>query len=155
MDLISVHNDGPDIVETDYWATPNAAQGYFYLSINAGAFRLLVPEAHTAALRDWASAREVIISRGPWREGGKGDAIEILIEDGSDSPYVIHMGTDQTDRLPLDADRDLADQPARWIFTAWSTFRIFSCRSTMATWHPEQSLSHSVLTVTSLMVPPD
>lgn len=120
MDLISIQNDGPEIVHTDYWRTSNAARGYYYLSINAGAFRLLVPESCVANLREWTSAREVLVSRGPWPQAARSDALEILFEDDSDSPYALHLGVEQIDRLPLDVDQDLAGQAARWIFTVWT-----------------------------------
>ena len=120
MDLIRIDNDGPDIVATDYWATPNAQQGYFYLSINAGAFRLLIPDVRAAEIADWASAREVIVSRGPWPQAVRTDALELLFEDGTDSPYAIHMGLEQIDRLPLPRDVDREGDPPRWIFSAWT-----------------------------------
>ena len=46
------------------------------------------------------------MSRGPWPEQQRAEAIEILFEDGSDSPYVIQIGTEQIDRLPADELRD-------------------------------------------------
>lgn len=120
MDLISIHNDGPDIVSTDYWGTPQAAEGYFYLSINAGAFRLLVPDSRAGEIREWASAREVIVSRGPWPQAGRADALELLFEDGSEAPYSIHMGAEQIDRMPLATDADRAGDLPRWTFSAWA-----------------------------------
>ena len=44
MDLITIENNGPGILSTNYWGTPHAEKGYCYLSINAGAFRLLGPQ---------------------------------------------------------------------------------------------------------------
>jgi hypothetical protein len=118
--FISIVNDAADIVSTDYWETENAARGAYYLSINAGTFRLLVPPALVGEIEEWRTAREVIVSRGPWPEKGRADAIEILFEDRSDSPYVVHIGTEQVDRLPTDADQDRPGRPPRWTFTAWA-----------------------------------
>jgi hypothetical protein len=120
MDLIRIENDGPEIVVTNYWSTPNAKAGYYFLSINAGAFRLLVPRSQTAEIGEWRTAREVIVSRGPWPAQGRPDAIEILFEDDTGEPYVIHLVVEQTDRLPIDTDQDIPGTPHRWVFTVWT-----------------------------------
>ncbi len=120
MDLIQIENNGPEILRTNYWETENAAKGFFFLSINAGAFRLLVPDSWVQETGEWMLAKEVIISRGPWPEKGKADAIEILFEDNSDSPYVLHIVAEQIDHMPLDADRDRRGNPPRWKFSAWT-----------------------------------
>ena len=39
-----------------------------------------------------------------WPTANRADAIEVLFDDGSDNPYAIHIGTEQIDRLPLDAN---------------------------------------------------
>ncbi len=50
-------------------------------------------------LREIRSAREVIVSRGPGLDQGGRDALELLWEDNSDSPYAVHLVAEQTDRL--------------------------------------------------------
>jgi hypothetical protein len=119
--FIRIENDGADILNTNYWETEHAARGFYFLSANAGAFRLLVPDSQIAETAEWLSAREVIVSRGTWPDAGKSDALEILFEDYSESPYSIHLVSEQMDRMPLDTDRDRKGTPARWKFTAWSS----------------------------------
>lgn len=99
--FIQIQNDGANIVSTNYWQTPHAAAGAFFLSFNAGAARLLVPKQIEQEIEEMRGASEVIISRGLL--GGQ-MALELLWEDGSDSPYSIHMGTNQCDRLLPDSD---------------------------------------------------
>jgi hypothetical protein len=41
----NTENNGPEIVTTDYWGSPLEKRGFYHLSINAGAFRLLVPDS--------------------------------------------------------------------------------------------------------------
>ena len=53
------------------------------------------------------SAKTVVISRGPWPDGGKADAVEALFDDGTE--LVIHFGVEQVDRLLPNTD---AGQPA-------------------------------------------
>lgn len=118
--FIEIQNDGPEIVSTNYWASEHAARGLFYMSINAGVFRLLVPDAQVQEIGECTTAREVIISRGPWPQAGKSDALEILFEDDSESPYVIHLTSEQVDRMPLNTDQDHKGQQPRWKFSAWT-----------------------------------
>lgn len=118
--MVVVRNSDQEIEYTNYFDTANAEAGYCYLSPNAGAFRLIVPDQMVPDIEEWRSAREVIVSRGPWPDANKADAIEILFEDDSDNPYALHMASTQVERMPLDTDRDRRDQPPRWTFTAWT-----------------------------------
>lgn len=116
--MLSVSNHGPLIVETNFWDLPIERAGNFYLSTNAGAFRLLVPRSQEAAVPEMATAREVVVSRGPWPQVRRAEGIEILFDDGSDSPFALHLSIEAVDRLPLDSD---AGQ--EWLFTAWTSPR--------------------------------
>src|SRR4030042_411330 len=114
VDFLTVENDGQAIVSTNYWQSDYAKRGFFYLTINAGAFRLLVPPSREGELADMLTASEVIVSRGPWPEHGKHDALELLFEDYSDSPYSLHITSDQVDRTPPGAAR-----PQTFVFAVW------------------------------------
>jgi hypothetical protein len=102
--MIRIQNDGPALVWTDYWDTPHAGAGYFYLSWNAGTARLLVPDSQRPALAEMATAREVIISRGPWTDQGSRDALEVLFDDDGAAPFALHLPAEQSDRLLPDSD---------------------------------------------------
>lgn len=91
-----IGNKGQQIVNTNYWESEYARQGLFYLSWNAGAGRLLIPDDQKSIIREMKTAKMVIVSRGEWQ--GK-DALELLFEDHSDNPFVINLVTEQTDRL--------------------------------------------------------
>jgi hypothetical protein len=43
-ELITITNNGPEIEKTNYFDTNCAKEGKLYLSWNAGAARLLIPE---------------------------------------------------------------------------------------------------------------
>jgi len=107
-------------VSTNYWETDHARAGYFYLSSNAGTFRLLVPASRGAEIQEWLTATLVLISRGPWPQVGKADGLEILFEDESNNPYALHLTTDSVDRMPLDTDRDRPGAPPRWTLSVWT-----------------------------------
>lgn len=104
--FIGIKNDGQKIVETNFWETDYAHNGICYLSINAGCYRLLIPENRRDWLREINTAKEIIISRGPAPQASppKSDALEILFEDGTDSPFMILIGPEQVERMPADAD---------------------------------------------------
>lgn len=110
-----IKNAGQRIIDTDYWDSEHAQRGLMYLTWNAGAARLLLPDAIKSELREMRGASCVIISRGPWHEQGGCDALELLFEDGSDSPYVVHLVAEQTDRL-LPED----NQGGGFVVTVWT-----------------------------------
>lgn len=113
--MITISNRGQAILSTDYWGSEHASRGYFYLSWNAGAGRLLVPDAQKPALREMKGAREVIVSRGPWPEAQGREGLELLWEDGSDNPFCIHLLAEQTDRLIPEYQ-----QGGGFVVTAWT-----------------------------------
>ncbi|KXL10450.1 hypothetical protein AXH19_08415 [Escherichia coli] len=43
--MFFIENEGQAVAGTDYWQSVQAQAGYVYLSWNAGAARLLVPDA--------------------------------------------------------------------------------------------------------------
>lgn len=113
--MIGIRNQGQAIKYTTYWESEQAKNGYAYLTWNAGAARLLLPDSIKSALREMKSAKYVIISRGPWAEQGGRDAIELLFEDNSDNPYCIHLVAEQCDRLLPETD-----QGAGFVVTVWT-----------------------------------
>jgi hypothetical protein len=117
-DLLRIENHGPLITATNFWESAAEAAGKLYLSINGGAFRLLVPRSQEPAIAEMTTGKEVIISRGPWPQMRLPDGLELLFEDGSDSPYALHLSIESADRLPR-----AKDAGKEWIFTAWSAPR--------------------------------
>lgn len=113
--MIIVENAGQRLVRTNYWTSEHAARGLFYLTWNAGAGRLLVPDAQKSMLREMRSAEMVIVSSGPWIEHGDRPALELLFEDESDSPFCLHLVAEQTDRMLPDTD-----QGGGFVITAWT-----------------------------------
>lgn len=97
--MLTIQNQGQAIAQTNYFDMEQARKGFFYLSWNAGAGRLLVPDVHIGLIPNMAVAEYVIVSRGPWRAQGYQDALELVFDDLSDSPFVIHLMTEQTDQL--------------------------------------------------------
>lgn len=111
--VITISNYHQLISATNYWDSSYASSGFAYLTWNAGAARLLVPDNLKKGLRDMATAKHVIISRGPLKPWGR-DAIEVLFEDFSDAPYSLTMCIEQADRMP--SERILKDFP----LTVWT-----------------------------------
>jgi hypothetical protein len=107
-----IENSGPAIASSDFWDSEYARKGYFYLSFNAGAARLLIPDSRIAQVEELQTGELVIISQGPGM--GRKDMTEVLFEDNTDVPYSIHIGSEQVDRF-LPASDHGRDVP----FTAW------------------------------------
>jgi hypothetical protein len=114
-----IANDGAEIVSTNFWdkETSYSKIGAFYLSINAGCFRLLVPDCYKSEVPDMRKGcKYIVVNRGKMdharfaqdslhRETKTGgiapdQGMEILFEDKSDNPYAVHIGNTQVDRLP-------------------------------------------------------
>lgn len=112
--MIIIQNRGQAILSTDYWDSEHARHGFLCLSWNAGCARILVPDAAKVMLREMRSAREVIISRGPWTEQGGRDAIEVLWEDDTDEPFSALLVADQCDRLIPDTEQGGGFDVAVW-----------------------------------------
>jgi hypothetical protein len=85
--FIKCRNDGPKLLESNFWDLPD--EGKFIVSINAAAFRILLPRRMEHYVADMATAREVAISRGPWPARRREDAFEFLFDDDSDWPTVL------------------------------------------------------------------
>lgn len=118
MSIITITNRGPDIAATDYWDCPANEWGILHLSVNAGAFRLLIPRGLECLLNEIATAKRVVITRGPWRELPNLDAVELLFDDESDSPFVVHLGADQCATLP-----PASEHGKTCVFSAWTAPR--------------------------------
>lgn len=91
--MIHIENDGPRIVSTDYWQSEHAARGLVYLSVNAGAVRLLVPHGWPDLESERVTRASVQIVGAP-RVG----VAHIVLEDGSSDPAFLTVDARQCDR---------------------------------------------------------
>jgi hypothetical protein len=86
--------------------------------VNAGAFRLLVPDIRLAELNEMNTAKEIVISEGPCWPDGKGSrprlALELLFDDNTDIPYSMWVTKEQIDRMPTSTEHC-----KRVTFTVW------------------------------------
>src|SRR5271166_3915073 len=103
MDVLTFENDGPLIVASNYWESEMAAAGKLYVSINAGCFRLLVPQSQHAVISDMRpKAKHIVVSmlpRDKWVD--RQYCLEWMVEDGSDTPWSCHLSPGQVDRCHL------------------------------------------------------
>lgn len=115
--LIAIHNRGQDIdlEESNYWDTDMAYHDKLVLSWNAGAGRLLVPDGLTSAIPEMLTGKLAVITRGAWPAGQKADAIEIMFDDDSDSPFCLHLSVEQCSQMLPDADIGI-----EFPFTIWT-----------------------------------
>jgi hypothetical protein len=114
-DVICIGNRGQAIASTNYWDCQAAKDGIFYLSWNAGAARLLVPDCQKHYVKEMRSAKHVVISRGPMPQHGRSIGLELLFEDNSDQPFVLMIPEDASDRrLPK------TDQGSEFFITVWT-----------------------------------
>ena len=93
--MISIENDGVDLVATDYWDSEQARAGYCFLTGNAGAWRLLVPEATEYIVAEARACKRVTIEPSLVAPGQGWD---IVFEDGTASPFFLCIDRRQVDR---------------------------------------------------------
>jgi hypothetical protein len=100
--MIQIRNHGPLILQTNYWDAELAQQGKLFVSVNAGAIRVLLPPALYGMLNDMLTGKECVLSRGPWPDMGLAEGVEIMWDDGSDSPFALHLSPNSFDILPAE-----------------------------------------------------
>lgn len=119
-DLFTFENNGPELISTNYWESQACQKGYVYLTINAGCFRLLVPAGKGLSMDDMKTGQVVLVTRGPWPDFEKIDALELLFEDHTDNPFVLHIVSEQCDRMPMEADCDNQGDDPKWKFAVYT-----------------------------------
>ncbi len=66
--MIEIRNHGPLLLASNYWDDEMSARGLCFLSLNAGAFRLLLPPAGEPWLADMKSAAQrAVADLSAWR----------------------------------------------------------------------------------------
>lgn len=115
MKPIEIANNGKEITETNYWDHKIAAEGKLFFSINAGCIRVLVPDIMAPIVDEMKTGKYAIVSRGPWLDAGRDDGLEIIFEDKSDAPYMIHTGVEQWDMVPATKDAGKG-----WRLSVWT-----------------------------------
>lgn len=115
QNIITVENHGPLIVRTNYYESDLCAAGKIYVSVNAGAIRILFPPSRWRDMTTLRQSKFCILSRGAWPEMKCDEAVEIMFEDYSDAPYALHLSPESFDMLPAkpDAGRE-------WVVTVWT-----------------------------------
>ena len=106
--MLVVKNNGKEIIETNYLQSELNKRGLFYSSINAGAFRLLVDSRTNPTVMPMIeaarNASEIVISRGFYTQKNKKDCLEFLFDDDPNSPFMLILYPEQTDRIPAESD---------------------------------------------------
>ena len=106
---ITILNDAQKIKDTNFFDHPMAKAGVFYLSCNAGALRLLVPDLKASWIDEMKTGNRVEIEIEPnILENMVGiiqgdiagrDLYKIFFEDDTGQPFCVQMGSDQCDRM--------------------------------------------------------
>jgi len=97
--FIIIVNNGTDIVFTDFWETELAQSGLCFLSWNAVAGMLLVPELTAkTTMSDMLEAKGIIIDRRSCQPGLQSTHFDVVFDDGSNRPYVLSMAHEMTGR---------------------------------------------------------
>ena len=93
-----IENNEKEIKRTNYYDLPQS-ENYFYLSMNAGALRLLIPKNKTEEMKNELEIAEKIIVT--FMDQG----VHLLLEDNSQNPYQLFMSYEIVDRKLTDHNR--------------------------------------------------
>lgn len=111
--MIIVKNNHQDIIETNFWESDFARKGYYYVTSNAGAVRLLIPKDMGSHIREMKTCCEVVVTFGFHSEYGRRMA-EFMFEDRTENPFVLFVSDEQWQHLPTEKDYG-----RKLVFTAW------------------------------------
>ena len=132
--FIAIGNRGPEINQTNFWRTEMAHNGYAYASINSGCLRLLLPQKLMPTFAGvLPTTKYVVMSREPTPPTVGRVVVQLLFEDGTDTPFAIGLGIGSIDRSPAlyDAGRKFkfhvyANQSPMKIFESDLYFNVVS-----------------------------
>lgn len=111
--MITISNCGKNIVATDFF---NKKSTSFLVSVNNGAFRILLPKNLEYVIPEMKTGKYAIVSiNSEW--------IEILFEDLSDSPFALHS-TKSAIIMPLNENRLSNLTLSVWIEPCQKVFEI-------------------------------
>lgn len=108
MSFITIENEGPVITGTNFFESELNDAGKFFVSLNAGAVRLLVPDTMLRELkRELSLVKKVNLEK-------EGDWYFIVLDDGSKNPYTLQCLPNSFDRLPAKEDVGKAITFSAW-----------------------------------------
>jgi hypothetical protein len=93
---MEIENDGPEIKRTTYFESLYAMQGLCFLSWYDSVARILLPDSRKDLIPTISLAKNCIISRIVKNDV---DSLELLFDNGRDSPLQLTLDMLQSDRL--------------------------------------------------------
>ncbi len=115
MNTIIIKNDGKEIISTNYFDSKLNKRGKYYISLNAGAFRLLIPDVYVDEIkRELKLAKRIVITRKALQIDAEVQGFEILLDDKSEDPYIFQFSENSFDRIP-----EKNDENKTFFFSAW------------------------------------
>jgi len=118
--VVATMNNGQLITSCTYWGCEREKMGFYYVTPNAGAVRLICPRSQESTITEMRTATEVVMTRGlaPMLRETDDDVIpqgmEIMFEDNTSYPFALTLNLNQFQHLPSEDDigREL-------VFTVW------------------------------------
>lgn len=118
--FIVTENNGQLITSCTYWGCEREIKGGFYVTLNAGAVRLICPRSQESTITEMQTAREVIMTKGlaPLLKKPIDDVapqgIEIMFEDNTSYPFAMWLNLNQFESLP--SEKNIL---GKLVFTVW------------------------------------
>jgi hypothetical protein len=103
-------NNGSEIVETNYFDSQMGKAGMFYLGMNAGVARLLIPDCAIQWVKEMQTGDHCVLTSGIYQ--GQ-PSMEIMFDDGSKSPFALFLPLSNCDFQPRTSD-------VPFVISAWT-----------------------------------
>ena len=96
-EFFMTQNEGERLVESNYWGSESEKKGFYYMTANAGAIRLLVPSDQETDIPDILTGKHAVITKGYSRPLGR-IMHEIMFEDHTHHPFGLWISESQWER---------------------------------------------------------
>ena len=90
MTILNIKSKKQLIEATDFWESELNTLGYFFVSFNAGAARILVPDKYSWMLDEMRTGKHAVMKSNADPETGKA-SYEIIFENFSGTPFRLHL----------------------------------------------------------------
>lgn len=96
--MLTIENSGIAIKQTNFWQTIFAKNGYIFVSTNAGAIRLLIPEQCQSIIDELKAMKKepsVSLIYSKDQSSAERDQYTFMFDDFTDSPFCISTSHEQ------------------------------------------------------------
>lgn len=105
LEMLRVYNDNELIKASNFWGHEFDKKGYFYISYNASAVRLLVPTSQNNMIGEMRTGKKIFINKGFMPDMMR-HMVEVVFFDGTDNPFTLILSEGQLFAWPIEHNNE-------------------------------------------------